>query len=278
MTRGNSVMWAPESTDSPTASASSCRTASATISGRLEQPGVDHLEPGVAQGPGDHLDAPVVAVEAGLGDDDSIRAQHARDTTGMSPVAPRRQRAARARSPWPSGACVVGARLWPSRLFVFAIPAITTHEPDGACSWARPTLRRRLGRRPGPATSPGPARSCCPTRPAASATSSCSTSDRRPDDRLARLRRPQGRPGPPVHAEVERRRRSLRRPVRRRRRSRPTGPGLVHYRVTVTKDGDVVIDLNPERRDRPDPAQRRHHHRRRPAPLHRPHHRLRAQG
>ena len=37
--------------------------------GRLEQAGVDHLEPGVTQDPGDHLDAAVVAVEADLGDE-----------------------------------------------------------------------------------------------------------------------------------------------------------------------------------------------------------------
>ena len=35
---------------------------------RLEQPGVDHLVPGVAKNPGDDLDPPVVAVEADLGD------------------------------------------------------------------------------------------------------------------------------------------------------------------------------------------------------------------
>ena len=69
-------MCAPDSTDSPTASASSCSAVSATCSGRLEQPGVDHLEPGVAQRPGDDLDAPVVPVEAGFGHDDSIRALH----------------------------------------------------------------------------------------------------------------------------------------------------------------------------------------------------------
>ncbi len=38
--------------------------------GRLEQPRVDDLVPGVAQDPGDNLDPPVVAVEADLGDQD----------------------------------------------------------------------------------------------------------------------------------------------------------------------------------------------------------------
>jgi epoxide hydrolase-like predicted phosphatase len=38
--------------------------------GRLEQPGVDDLVPGVAQDPGDNFDPPVVAVEADLGDQD----------------------------------------------------------------------------------------------------------------------------------------------------------------------------------------------------------------
>ena len=37
---------------------------------------VDDLEPGVAQGPGDHLGSSVVPVEAGLGDYHSIGALH----------------------------------------------------------------------------------------------------------------------------------------------------------------------------------------------------------
>ena len=43
----------------------------------LEQAGVDHLEAGVAQRPSDDLDPSIVAVEAGFGHDDSIRALHA---------------------------------------------------------------------------------------------------------------------------------------------------------------------------------------------------------
>ena len=70
-------MCAPESSDRPTASASSCRTVSAICSGRLVQPGVDDLEPAVAQRPGDDLGAPIVTVEAGLRDDDSVPALHA---------------------------------------------------------------------------------------------------------------------------------------------------------------------------------------------------------
>ena len=44
--------------------------------GGLVQPGVDDLEPGVAEGPGDHLGAAVVPVQAGFGDDHSIGALH----------------------------------------------------------------------------------------------------------------------------------------------------------------------------------------------------------
>ena len=39
--------------------------------GRLVQPGVDDFHAGVAQRPRDHLGAPVVAVQARLGDDDA---------------------------------------------------------------------------------------------------------------------------------------------------------------------------------------------------------------
>ena len=40
--------------------------------GRLEQPGVDHLEPRVAQDSGDHFDPAIVPVKADLGDEDSF--------------------------------------------------------------------------------------------------------------------------------------------------------------------------------------------------------------
>ena len=79
-------MCAPDSTDSPTASASSWSAVSATCSGVWNRPGVDHLEPGVPEGPGDHLDAPIVAVEAGLGHDDSIGPLHGGDPKWM-PIA-----------------------------------------------------------------------------------------------------------------------------------------------------------------------------------------------
>ena len=69
-------MCAPDRSDSPTASASSCSAGLGDLLGRLVQAGVDDLEAGVAQGPGDDLGAPVVAVETGLGDDDSIAALH----------------------------------------------------------------------------------------------------------------------------------------------------------------------------------------------------------
>ena len=61
--------------------------------GRLVQPGVDHLHAGVAQRGGHHLGAAVVAVEAGLGDQDADRAgQRVMDAAIVSrpPVAGRR--------------------------------------------------------------------------------------------------------------------------------------------------------------------------------------------
>ncbi len=48
---------------------------------RLVQPGVDDLEAGVAQGPGDDLGPAVMAIEPGLGHHDSIATMHARNTT-----------------------------------------------------------------------------------------------------------------------------------------------------------------------------------------------------
>src|SRR6478609_1593283 len=47
---------------------------------RLVQAGVDDLEPAVAQRPGDDLGAPIVTVEAGFRDDDSVPALHAAGT------------------------------------------------------------------------------------------------------------------------------------------------------------------------------------------------------
>jgi hypothetical protein len=44
--------------------------------GRLMQAGVDDFESRVAQSPSDHLRAPIVAVETGFGDYDSIRTLH----------------------------------------------------------------------------------------------------------------------------------------------------------------------------------------------------------
>ena len=46
--------------------------------GGLVQAGVDHLEPGVPQGPGDDLGPPVVAVQPGLGDHHPIAPPHRR--------------------------------------------------------------------------------------------------------------------------------------------------------------------------------------------------------
>src|SRR5262249_37433062 len=87
----------------------------------LEQAGVDDLEAGAAQRPGNALDAPVMAVEARLGDDDSIGAGHARNTTAVSPVAPTRPRTARtyALAAGGVGLALVLAIL----LFAFAVPA-----------------------------------------------------------------------------------------------------------------------------------------------------------
>ena len=66
-------MWAPDSIDNPMASTSSSTAAAATVSGVWNKPGVDHLEPGVAEDPGDDLDPAVVAVEADLGDENPAR-------------------------------------------------------------------------------------------------------------------------------------------------------------------------------------------------------------
>ena len=52
---------------------------------RLVQACVDDLEPRVAQRPSDDLRAPVVSVEAGLGDDDPIAAIHKTGTIGRCP-------------------------------------------------------------------------------------------------------------------------------------------------------------------------------------------------
>ena len=61
-----SPMCAPERIERPTRSTSSCNATEAMASGFCRMPGVDHLEPGVAQRPGDELRAPVVPVEARL--------------------------------------------------------------------------------------------------------------------------------------------------------------------------------------------------------------------
>ena len=71
ISRGAMCLCAPERIDRPMTSASSCSAADDDLLGRLAQAGVDHLHAGVAQRAGDHLGAPVVAVEAGLGDHDS---------------------------------------------------------------------------------------------------------------------------------------------------------------------------------------------------------------
>ena len=49
---------------------------------RLEQAGVDDLEAGVAQRPGDHLGATIVSVQPGLGNDDAVASQHSLSCRG----------------------------------------------------------------------------------------------------------------------------------------------------------------------------------------------------
>ena len=84
--RGTSVMCAPDRIERPTASASSWITVSTICSGRLVQAGVDHLHARVAQGAGDDLGAAIVAVQAGLRDDDTDRAVHRGESTERSRV------------------------------------------------------------------------------------------------------------------------------------------------------------------------------------------------
>ena len=64
-------MWAPDRHDSPTASTSSWMRGRGDLLGGLVEARVDDLHPGVSQRPGDDLDAAVVAVEAGFGDEDA---------------------------------------------------------------------------------------------------------------------------------------------------------------------------------------------------------------
>ena len=71
MTAGKSVLCAPLMIERPTPSTSSWTAALAIISGVWWRPGVDHLEPRVAQGARDDLRAAVVTVESGLGNQDA---------------------------------------------------------------------------------------------------------------------------------------------------------------------------------------------------------------
>ena len=54
--------------------------------GGLVEPGVDDLEAAVAQGAGDDLGPPVVAVEPGLGDDHPVGTLHEASMIGTTPV------------------------------------------------------------------------------------------------------------------------------------------------------------------------------------------------
>ena len=113
--------------------------------GGLEQARVDDLEPGVAQGPGDHLDAPVVPVEAGFGHDDSMAALHGRDTTRVPRDAPQSPRPARV-SPVERGGSHAGRALAVSAVAIAAIGLIlflaATVLSDRNSTELRPRRRR----------------------------------------------------------------------------------------------------------------------------------------
>ncbi len=69
-------MWAPERIDRPIDVDILLEGGLDDHLGRLVEAGVDHLHAGVAQGPGDYLGAPVVAVQAGLGHQHADRSLH----------------------------------------------------------------------------------------------------------------------------------------------------------------------------------------------------------
>ena len=85
MTRGNRVRWAPAEQRQADGVGVFLQRGLGDLLGRLMQAGVDHLEPVVAQRPGDGLRAAVVAVETGLGNHDAIGALHEGETLRRRP-------------------------------------------------------------------------------------------------------------------------------------------------------------------------------------------------
>ena len=90
--RGRSVIWAPDRMDSPTTSTSSWTRRRDDHLGRLADAGVDDLEALVAQPSREHLGAPVMAVEARLGDEhlDGTTDHRSMIAAGMCRTGPRR--------------------------------------------------------------------------------------------------------------------------------------------------------------------------------------------
>ena len=191
----------------------------------------------------------------------------------MSPVAPHRQRSARTYT-LALGGVLLGLALAVG-LFVFAIPTISSHNQTvlklGAADFDAGSAKDRAAdiARSGPILLPDQSGGL-------SATSTSSTS--------ARTRTPAGWPSTPARPARAASARSSGTPGPVTSTTRAAGPrcrrrdrGLVHYRVTVTKDGRVVVDLNPNDETAGLPSggtttvPTQHH-------VHRPHHRHRAQG
>ena len=91
MIRGNSVMCAPDRIDKPDGVGVLLDDGRGDLLRRLVQPGVDHLEAGFAQSPGDDPGPAVVTVEARLGYHHPVGALHrASDTRRSAPDRPAR--------------------------------------------------------------------------------------------------------------------------------------------------------------------------------------------
>ena len=78
MTRGTRVRWAPGEERQPDGVGVLLDHRLDDLLGGLVEPGVDDLEPCIAERPGDHLGAAVVPVEPGFGHDHSIGSFHGR--------------------------------------------------------------------------------------------------------------------------------------------------------------------------------------------------------
>ena len=92
VTRGTSVMCAPDRIDRPDDVDVLLERGRRDHLGRLAKPGVDDLEALVAQAPGEHLGAAVVAVEPGLGDEHLERAVRHAPIVGVTARATRTRR------------------------------------------------------------------------------------------------------------------------------------------------------------------------------------------